>query len=114
VTTVEDLVKWQAVPGCEGDGHLLVLFYGNPKQWAHNFESYVLMTKAERHQLVVPTRMKLLERSVHSAAFVFCKHLKDPRLQVDLWVYLRTPADLAIQRIGRRGRPKSVHGLWVA
>jgi deoxyadenosine/deoxycytidine kinase len=88
------------------------------------------MTKAEGHQLVVPTRIKLMERSVHSAAFVFCEllkvqgfltpieyaltqehaahHLRDPRLQVDLWVYLRTPADFAIQRIGKHGRPEEV------
>jgi deoxyadenosine/deoxycytidine kinase len=131
VTTVEeDLAKWQAVPGCAGDGNLLALFYGSPKQWAHHFEAYVLMTKAEGHQLIVPTRIKLMERSVHSAAFVFCEllkgqdlltpieyaltqehaahHLRDPRLQVDLWVYLRTPADLAIQRIRKRGRPEEV------
>jgi deoxyadenosine/deoxycytidine kinase len=78
VTTVEeDLVKWQAVPGCEsGDGNLLALFYGDPMQWAHHFESYVLMTKAEGHQLIVPTRMKLMERSIHSAAFVFCELMK--------------------------------------
>jgi deoxyadenosine/deoxycytidine kinase len=131
VTIVEeDLVRWQAVPGCEGDGNLLGLFYANPKEYAHHFEAYVMMTKAECHQQVVPTPIKLMERSVHSAAFVFCElmkeqgfmtpmeyalmmeharhHLKDPRVKVDLWIYLRTPHDIAMGRIQKRARPEEV------
>jgi thymidylate kinase len=88
------------------------------------------MTKAEGHHEVVPTPIKIMERSVHSAALVFskllfgqglltelehgllmdhyCHHCRDGRCDVDLWVYLRTPAEIAFGRIRKCGRAEEV------
>ncbi len=88
------------------------------------------MTKAEGHHAVVPTPIKIMERSVHSAALVFSKllfrqglltglehgllmdhyrhHLADGRCAVDLWVYLRTPAEIAYSGVQKRGRTEEI------
>jgi thymidylate kinase len=87
------------------------------------------MTKAEGHHEVVPTPIKIMERSVHSAALVFSKllfgqglltelehglmdhyrhHRRDGRCDVDLWVYLRTPAEIAFGRVQKRGCAEEV------
>jgi deoxyadenosine/deoxycytidine kinase len=127
----EDLERWQTVPGVEaGQANLLEKFYADPPRWGHAFETYVLMTKAEGHHLVVPTPIKIMERSVHSAALVFSKllfgqnmltalehgllmdhyrhHIAGGRCDVDLWVYLRTPADIAFGRVQNRGRAEEI------
>jgi deoxyadenosine/deoxycytidine kinase len=127
----EDLERWQLVPGVSaGQANLLEKFYVDPPRWGHAFEAYVLMTKAEGHQLVVPTPIKIMERSVHSAAHVFSKllfgqgmltelehgllldhyrhHIVDGRCDVDLWVYLRTPAEIAFGRVQKRGRAEEI------
>jgi deoxyadenosine/deoxycytidine kinase len=133
----EDLERWQSVPGLSGDGkNLLAKFYADPPRWAHTFEAYVLLTKAEGHQLVVPTPIKLMERSVHSGALVFSEllrdqgvmselehalcmehfrhHLEGGKCDVDLWIYLRTPACVAFERIQRRGREEEVGVITMA
>ena len=127
----EDLERWQAVPDVAAEeANLLKKFYADPRRWGHAFEAYVLMTKAEGHHIVVPTPVKIMERSVHSAALVFSKllfgeglltelehsllmdhyrhHLADGRCTVDLWVYLRTPAEIAYGRVQKRGRAEEI------
>jgi deoxyadenosine/deoxycytidine kinase len=127
----EDLERWQGVPGVSvGESNLLEKFYADPSRWGHAFETYVLMTKAEGHHQIVPTPIKIMERSVHSAALVFSKllfgqglltelehgllmdhyrhHLQDGRCDVDLWVYLRTPAEIAFGRVQTRGRAEEI------
>jgi deoxyadenosine/deoxycytidine kinase len=127
----EDLERWQAVPDVAAEeANLLEKFYADPPRWGHAFETYVLMTKAEGHHAVVPTAIKIMERSVHSAALVFSKllfgqglltglehgllmdhyrhHLADGRCTVDLWVYLRTPAEIAYGRVQKTGRAEEI------
>jgi deoxyadenosine/deoxycytidine kinase len=127
----EDLERWQGVPDVAAEeANLLKKFYADPSRWGHAFETYVLMTKAEGHHAVVPTPIKIMERSVHSAALVFSKllfgqglltglehgllmdhyrhHLTDGRCKVDLWVYLRTPAEIAYSRVQKRGRTEEI------
>jgi deoxynucleoside kinase len=72
----EDLEHWQAVPDVAAEeANLLKRFYVDPPCWGHVFETYVLMTKAEGHHAVVPTPIKIMQRSVHRAALVFSKLL---------------------------------------
>lgn len=135
VTVVEeDLGRWLSVPGApEGESNLLCKFYQNPKRYSHAFQSYVMMTKKESHVLNVDTPVKVMERSVQSARFVFAKLMHESGLmtnlehalihehgghymvnggcRVDYWVYLRTPAHLAFERVKKRGRVEELEAV---
>jgi deoxynucleoside kinase len=128
----EDLEKWLAVPetpckpGEKMDNNLLAKFYGSPKDYAFQFETYVLLTKKQCHAANVGTPIKVMERSVQSAFDVFSRLLVEAKLmepvefavlqemakdymsnngcRVDLWVYIRTPAETALDRIRKRAR----------
>jgi deoxyadenosine/deoxycytidine kinase len=130
----EDLEEWQAVPLTPlagrpgGHGNLLQAFYGEPKAYCAAFESLVSLTKAQRHYQTVDTYFKVMERSIHSAQFVFVEmlaesgvmdqfshavslkhyehHTSGGRCAVDLFVYLEVPPEVSYERILRRGRPE--------
>ena len=128
----EDLERWLAVPetpstpGKKVDNNLLAKFYDSPGKYAFQFETYVLLTKKQCHAAEVGTPVKVMERSVQSAFDVFSRllfeagsmepvefavlqemakdYMSNDGCRVDLWVYIRTPAEVALERIRTRAR----------
>ena len=114
--------KWQNL-----DNHnLLELFYKDQTRYAMCFESYVFRTLIDTHMKKVPTPIKLIERSIHSAYYCFTHLLKasgvlsEPEfavlsdwykcikyhfpIKVDAVVYLQTTPDVAHERVKIRNR----------
>jgi deoxyadenosine/deoxycytidine kinase len=72
VTVISEPVhKWTNLEG----SNLLDLMYSNPQRWSFVFQSYVQLTMLQVHECRVNTRLKIQERSIHSAIQVFAKHL---------------------------------------
>ena len=64
----EPVSKWTNLNGTD----LLQLVYSNPYRWALTQESYVQLTMLEEHLQSDPsTLIKAMERSIHSARYVF-------------------------------------------
>jgi deoxynucleoside kinase len=132
ITFIEEAVeRWRNILGVpDDDKNLLEKFYMDPLVWAHSFEAYVLLTKAEDHRSIVSTPIKFMECIVHSGALVFLEllyrqgymtklehalslehyrhHVEGGKCDVDLCIYLRTPAAVAFGRIQKRGRTEGV------
>jgi len=119
----EPLDKWRNVEG----HNLLDLMYQDPSRWAMTFQSYAQLTALQSHTQIVPTPIKVMERSIHSVRHCFTEllltmgslHIADYRvllewydflmesatiLPVDLTVYMRTTPELAFERVRRRSR----------
>jgi deoxynucleoside kinase len=114
-TLPEPVEKWR-----EGY-NLLDLFYKDPKRWAYTFQSKILLTLLENHDVSGP---KIMERSVFSGMYCFAKYLLESghlhpaeysllsdwflRNPVDVktFIYLRTTPEVAFNRIQKRGRPE--------
>lgn len=116
---------WQDV-----DGHnLLEQFFLDQKRWAYTCQSYILFTRIDQMiaELCDSQRQYcLIERSVYSGRYCFAKVAQEIGLMnglewslyKKLWdreiarihhlpagfIYLRTPAEVCLQRIKHRGR----------
>jgi len=123
----EPVGKWQHVTSGE-DGNLMARMYENPDRWAYMFQSYVLLTMMEAHETEQTKRIKVMERTVLSARYCFFENLRrsDPPMidgleyeclkrwfdwliqreetKVDLIVYLRTDAEVCMERLKKRAR----------
>ena len=67
----EPVHKWTNLDG----NNLLDLMYSNPRRWSFVFQSYVQLTMLQVHECQVGTKLKVQERSIHSAIQVFAEHL---------------------------------------
>jgi len=118
----EPVAKWRNVRG----QNLLDLMYQAPGRWAHLFQTYVQLTMMQQHLQPCEGRLKVLERSIHSARHCFVEnlyqsgHMCDAEynvycewydmitthltVPVDLIVYLRVSPEEVARRIRQRGR----------
>ena len=121
----EPVDKWRDL-----DGHnLLELMYTDPRRHSYTFQSFVQLTMAQLHAAKTKKRIKMMERSLWSARYVFAENLlrsknmatsefevlkawfeflrgcpKEVDLSVDLVIYLRTSPEVAYQRLKARAR----------
>jgi len=125
----EPVSKWTNLNGTD----LLQLVYSNPYRWALTQESYVQLTMLEEHLQSDPSKLiKAMERSIHSARYVFNEEfyqsgkMKDVEyalldswykfltdkyttgfdLDGDLIFYLQSDPVVVMDRIKKRGRPE--------
>ena len=120
----EPVNEWADLYG----NNLFKLFYENPKEWAFAFESYVQLTMLKNHKLKFNENkcIKLMERSIYSAHYIFNKCLYDEgnideinyfilnewfnhitcneSIRVDLIIYLKTKPENCEIRIKNRNR----------
>ncbi|XP_049964080.1 deoxynucleoside kinase-like [Schistocerca serialis cubense] len=123
----EPVERWRNLRG----HNLLGLLYENPTRWAHVFQSYVQLTMLDFHMQRSNHRLKLMERSIHSARYCFVENLKNNGnladaeyavldewfkwlmsrvdLRCDLIVYLRTDPKVVHKRIVSRGRKEEAN-----
>lgn len=121
---VEPVETWRDMKG----ENLLALMYSDPKRWSLAFQTYVQLTMLQLHLAPVRTPVKIMERSLQSARYVFVENLhrsgllaplehsildqwfqwitQNEEVEVDLFVYLRTEPEVALERIRRRKRPE--------
>lgn len=116
----EPIKKWRNVHGI----NVLDLMYQDPRRWGLTFQTYVQLTMFQTHIQKIDHPVKLMERSIFSAKYVFVENLyKSGMMQdveyhiltewfnqivkdihVDLIVYLRTSPETALKRIQKRNR----------
>jgi len=109
--------------------NLLALFYENPKRWAFTFQLAAFTTRAKTWAEVLARtshRDVVLERSIYCDRYIFARNCYESglmektewQLYCSLWdwvrtnwptdpdviVYLRTPAEVCLERIRERGR----------
>jgi len=109
--------------------NLLGLFYADPKRWAFTFQLAAFTTRAKTWAEVLARtthRDVILERSIYCDRFIFARNCYESglmektewQLYCSLWdwvrlnwpvdpdviVYLRTPAEVCLERIKERGR----------
>ncbi|XP_054917945.2 deoxyguanosine kinase, mitochondrial isoform X4 [Dermacentor andersoni] len=68
---IEPVTIWRDLQG----QNLLELMYKEPKRWSLAFQTYVQLTMMQLHLAPVQTPVKLMERSLHSARYVFIENL---------------------------------------
>lgn len=121
----EPVEKWRDL-----DGHnLLQLMYTDPDRHSYTFQSFVQLTMAQLHTAKTNKRIKIMERSLWSARYVFAENLlrskkmapsefevlkawfeflkgcpNEVDLSVDLVIYLRTTPEVAYERLKARAR----------
>ena len=121
----EPIDKWTNFNG----KNLLKLFYDNPSDNSFVLQSYIQLTMIEAHRTPIRpmTRLKILERSVHSAVNVFIQqqvrqktlksteadilklwydHLinEHAEFKVDTILYMRATPEICLNRIKERNR----------
>lgn len=117
----EPVEKWCNLRGT----NLLNLMYRNPDEWLFPFQSYVLLTMIQNHELVIDKRIKMMERSIFSTKNCFIEMAKrrngtthpaifdifdewyqyiiqKSTFNVDLIIYLRTSPEISLERIIKR------------
>ncbi|XP_065497020.1 thymidine kinase 2, mitochondrial isoform X2 [Caloenas nicobarica] len=118
----EPVTKWRNVRG----HNILGLMYQDASRWGITLQTYIQLTMLEQHTrpMISPTRM--MERSIHSAKYIFVENLyrsgKMPEVDyvvltewfdwiqnntdvsVDLIVYLQTSPEVCFERLKRRCR----------
>nr|XP_044997617.1 thymidine kinase 2, mitochondrial isoform X3 [Jaculus jaculus] len=119
---MEPVLKWRNVRGHNPLG----LMYQDACRWGLTLQTYVQLTMLEQHTRPQISPVRLMERSVHSARYVFVENLyrsgKMPEVDyvilsewfdwivrsidvsVDLIVYLRTTPETCYQRLQMRCR----------
>ncbi|KAK4311698.1 hypothetical protein Pmani_016830 [Petrolisthes manimaculis] len=118
----EPVDKW-----CDLRGHnMMGLMYRDPRRWSYAFQSYVQLTMVQSHTRSTSAPVKLMERSIHSARYIFTENLNvsgnmSPAEYVayhawyiqlcqlfdchaDLIVYLRTDPQVVYDRTVGRAR----------
>lgn len=114
----EPVNKWSNL----GGANLLQLMYHDPEKWLFAFQSYAMLTFLQNEHQNTEKRIRIVERSIHSAKNVFFKSSKMDSVhsnvlnewyefvserfsvKVDLIIYLRASPMTSLQRIIRRGR----------
>ncbi|KAM9302032.1 thymidine kinase 2, mitochondrial [Gastrophryne carolinensis] len=118
----EPVAKWRNVQG----HNPLALMYQDPSRWGLTLQTYVQLTMLDIHTRPTVAPMKMMERSLHSAKYIFVENLyksgkmpkvdyvvltewfdwitKNIDLSVDLIVYLRTTPETCFQRLKKRCR----------
>ncbi|XP_070386076.1 deoxynucleoside kinase isoform X2 [Dermacentor albipictus] len=121
---IEPVTIWRDLQG----QNLLELMYKEPKRWSLAFQTYVQLTMMQLHLAPVQTPVKLMERSLHSARYVFIENLyrsghmtslelsildqwfgwinENVAVGLDMIIYLRTRPEVAMARIQKRKRPE--------
>ncbi|XP_037671549.1 thymidine kinase 2, mitochondrial isoform X2 [Choloepus didactylus] len=122
VVLTEPVPKWRNVHG----HNLLGLMYRDACRWGLTLQTYVQLTMLDQHTRPQTSPVRLMERSIHSARYVFVENLyrsgKMPEVDyvvlsewfdwivrnidvsVDLIVYLRTTPETCYQRLKMRCR----------
>ncbi|CAN2389481.1 deoxycytidine metabolic process [Pristimantis euphronides] len=118
----EPVAKWRNVQGHNPLG----LMYTDPTRWGLTLQTYVQLTMLDVHTKPSPAPVKMMERSIYSAKYIFVENLyksgkmpevdyavltewfnwiiKNIDLSVDLIVYLRTSPETCYQRLKMRCR----------
>ena len=119
---LEPVEEWQSVEG----NNILELCYNFPQKYAFCFQSFVQLTVLRQYSQQVPTKIKLCERSLHSARYCFVpnfraegilnetefavlkswfNHLESNfSMKPDAIIYLRTSPEVSYQRLIQRDR----------
>ncbi|XP_068424025.1 thymidine kinase 2, mitochondrial isoform X2 [Clinocottus analis] len=118
----EPVHKWRNVRG----HNLLALMYRDPERWGLALQTYVQLTMLERHTAAMTAPVRMIERSIFSAKYIFVENLfrsgkmpevdyivlsewfdwitRNVSIPVDLIVYLQTSPQTCHERLKRRGR----------
>ncbi|XP_004625973.1 thymidine kinase 2, mitochondrial isoform X2 [Octodon degus] len=119
---MEPVPKWRNVRGHNPLG----LMYRDASRWGLTLQTYVQLTMLDQHTRPQVSPVRLMERSIHSARYVFVENLyksgkmpevdyvilsewfdwimKNINVSVDLIVYLRTTPETCHQRLKMRCR----------
>ncbi|KAM8945921.1 thymidine kinase 2, mitochondrial [Pelodytes ibericus] len=104
----------------------LALMYQDPSRWGLTLQTYVQLTMLDMHTRPSISPLKMMERSIHSAKYIFVENLyksgkmpevdyvvltewfewirKNIDLSVDLIVYLKTSPETCYERLKKRCR----------
>ncbi|XP_069860982.1 thymidine kinase 2, mitochondrial-like isoform X2 [Dipodomys merriami] len=119
---MEPVPKWRNVRG----HNPLSLMYGDARRWGLTLQTYVQLTMLDQHTRPQMSPVRLMERSIHSARYIFVENLyrsgkmaevdyvvlsewfdwivRNINVSVDLIVYLRTTPEICYQRLKMRCR----------
>ncbi|XP_005388523.1 PREDICTED: thymidine kinase 2, mitochondrial isoform X5 [Chinchilla lanigera] len=119
---MEPVPKWRNVRGHNPLG----LMYRDACRWGLTLQTYVQLTMLDQHTRPQMSPVRLMERSIHSARYIFVENLyksgkmpevdyvilcewfdwivKNMNVSVDLIVYLRTTPETCYQRLKMRCR----------
>ncbi|KAF3708495.1 Thymidine kinase 2, mitochondrial [Channa argus] len=118
----EPVSKWRNVRGHNPLG----LMYQDPERWGITLQTYVQLTMLDRHLSFISAPVRMMERSIFSAKYIFVENLfrsaKMPEVDyavlgewfdwittnisipVDLIVYLQTSPQICHERLKQRCR----------
>ncbi|XP_025914165.1 thymidine kinase 2, mitochondrial isoform X2 [Apteryx rowi] len=118
----EPVSKWRNVRG----HNILGLMYQDASRWGITLQTYIQLTMLEQHTRPMISSVRMMERSIHSAKYIFVENLyrsgKMPEVDyvvltqwfdwiknntdvsVDLIVYLQTSPKVCYERLKRRCR----------
>lgn len=118
----EPISKWRNVRG----HNPLALMYQNPERWGLTLQTYIQLTMLDRHQSPICAPVRMMERSLFSAKYIFVENLyrsgKMPEVDyavltewfdwiitnihipIDLIVYLQTSPETCHERLKLRCR----------
>lgn len=120
----EPVDKWRDLNG----HNLLQMMYEDPTRHSYTFQSYVQLTMAQLHTAKCNSPIKMIERSLWSARYIFGENLRQTTkmaksefevlcawfdflkespevdMSVDLVIYLRSNPEVAYERLKARAR----------
>lgn len=118
----EPIDKWRNLNGI----NLMDLMYQDPAKFSFHFEMFAVLTLLQNHREPINEPFKIMERSLHSSRHCFTKMKWEEKklqnhefdilqkwydyiennikIEVDLFIYLRTKPEVAFQRINHRKR----------
>ncbi|XP_026883426.2 thymidine kinase 2, mitochondrial [Electrophorus electricus] len=118
----EPISKWRNVQG----HNPLALMYEDPVRWGITLQTYVQLTMLDRHLSTGLAPVRMMERSIYSAKYIFVENLfksgkmpevdfavltewfnwiiKNIDIPVDLIVYLQTSPQTCLERLKQRCR----------
>ncbi|XP_032816201.2 thymidine kinase 2, mitochondrial [Petromyzon marinus] len=118
----EPVTKWRNIWG----HNLLALLYSDPKRWSLTLQTYVQLTMIMNHTSPSTTPVRMMERSIFSARYIFVENLfrsglmpeveyavlgewfdwltKTIPIPVDLIVYLQASPQTCHERLKSRSR----------
>uniref|UniRef100_A0A4W3J1L2 Thymidine kinase 2 n=1 Tax=Callorhinchus milii TaxID=7868 RepID=A0A4W3J1L2_CALMI len=118
----EPVSKWRNLRG----HNLLGLMYEDVSRWAITLQSYVQLTMLEQHTLPLTAPIRMMERSIYSAKYIFVENhyrscrmpavdyevlsqwfqwiISNVKIQIDLIVYLQTSPEACYKRLRNRCR----------
>ncbi|XP_069758146.1 thymidine kinase 2, mitochondrial [Narcine bancroftii] len=119
---LEPVSKWRNL----WNHNLLGLMYEDPSRWAITLQTYVQLTMLQQHTRPWTLPVRMMERSIHSAKYVFVENhyqssimppvdyavltewfdwiVANTDIQVDLIVYLQTTPETCYRRLKARCR----------